>query len=46
MNIRERIETNLVIFFLATLFIGFLAGIGTYEAILKIALLKVISEAE
>ena len=44
--IRERIENNLIIFFLATLLTGFLAGIGTYEAILNIAHLKVISEAE
>lgn len=44
MKIRERIEDNLTIFFLATLLTGFLAGIGTYEAILNIAHLKVISE--
>lgn len=46
MNIRERIENNLVIVFLATLLTGFLAGIGAYEAILNIAHLKVISEAQ
>lgn len=46
MKIRERIENNLTIFFLATLLTGFIAGIGTYEAILNIAHLKVISEAK
>jgi hypothetical protein len=36
MNIRERIENNLIVFFLSTLLTGFLAGIATYEGILRI----------
>jgi len=44
MNLRERIENNLTILFLTTLLTGFLAGIGTYEAILRIAHLRVIPE--
>jgi hypothetical protein len=46
MNFRERIENNIIIFFLATLLTGFIAGIGSYEAILNIAHLKIISETE
>ena len=43
---RERIEGHLVIFFLGTLLTGFLAGIATHQAILKMADLRVVSSAE
>lgn len=46
MNMRERIENNLAVVFLATLVTGFLAGIGAYEAILRMAHLRVISAAQ
>lgn len=35
-KLKERIENNLVVFFLATLLTGFLAGIGTYQGSLKL----------
>lgn len=46
MNLRERIENNLAVWLLSTLLTGFLAGIGTYKAILDIAQLKTISAGE
>lgn len=36
MGLKETVEKNAVIWFLATLLAGFLAGIGTYEGILRI----------
>lgn len=35
-SLKERIENNLVIFFLATLLTGFLAGLGAYQGALKL----------
>ena len=46
MTLRERVENNAAVFFLATLVIGFLAGLGTYEAILRMADLAPTSRAE
>lgn len=42
MKLRERIENNLVVFFLATLLAGFLAGIAAYRSVLDIAQLEVV----
>lgn len=36
LKLKERIENNLVVFFLATLLSGFLSGIGTYQGLLKL----------
>ena len=46
MSLREKLENNIVIFFLTTLLTGFLAGIGTYQAILKITGLEVVRKGE
>jgi chromosome segregation ATPase len=46
MGLKEKIESNAVIFFLGTLLIGFLSGIGAYKAIIEIAKLEVISKTE
>jgi hypothetical protein len=35
-TLKERIENNLIVFFLATLLSGFLAGLGTYQGALKL----------
>lgn len=35
-KLKEKIENNLVIFFLGTLLTGFLAGLGTYQGALKL----------
>jgi hypothetical protein len=35
-TLKERIENNLIVFFLATLLSGFLAGLGTYQEALKL----------
>jgi hypothetical protein len=35
-SLKERIENNLVVFFLATLLTGFLAGLGAYQGALKL----------
>jgi len=35
-SLKERIENNLVVFFLGALLTGFLAGIGAYQAALKL----------
>ena len=35
-TIRERLEDNLVIFFLGALVLGFLGGIGVYDGLLRI----------
>ena len=42
MGLKERIENNLVIWFLGALLTGFLSGVGTYEAVLRIAHLDVV----
>ncbi len=42
MKIREQVENNPIIFFLGTLLVGFLAGLGVYKGILEIAHLEVI----
>ena len=34
-SLRERIENNLVVFFLATLVSGFVAGVGAFQGVLK-----------
>jgi len=44
MSLKEKIENNITVFLLGTLVTGFLAGIGTYKAILEIAKLEVVSE--
>lgn len=46
MTFRERVEESPVFWLLSALFAGFLAGLGTYESILRIAHLEVISKAE
>ncbi len=46
MALRERIENNPIIWLLSTILAGFLAGIGTYDGILRIAKLEVVSRAE
>lgn len=45
MSLREKIEDNLTVWLLSTLLAGFIAGIGTYKAILEIAQLEVVSRA-
>lgn len=35
-KLKDKIENNLVVFFLATLLTGFLAGLGTYQGALKL----------
>jgi hypothetical protein len=44
MSFKERVENNVVVWLLGTLFAGFLAGIGTYQTLLEIAKLAVISK--
>lgn len=44
MNLKAKIENNITIWFLGTLLTGFLAGIATYTAVLKIAQLTVVSQ--
>lgn len=44
-DIGDLLKRHVVIFFLSTLLTGFLAGIGVYESILKIAKLDVVSES-
>lgn len=46
MNIKDKLERNIVFWTLCMLFAGFLAGIGTYKGVLEIAKLEVISKAE
>lgn len=46
MNLRNRLENNLVVFFFSTLLTGFLAGIATYEGILRIAQIHRMTEAQ
>jgi len=46
MNIKQKVENNIVFWTLTMLFAGFLAGIGAYKGVLEIAKLKVISESE
>jgi hypothetical protein len=40
MNLKDKIENNVVIWFLGTLIAGFVAGIGTYEAFVRMARLE------
>ena len=44
MGLKERIEKNAAIWFLGAVFTGFAAGIGTYEGVLRIAKLEVVSQ--
>ena len=44
MGFKDKIENNITLFFLGVLLTGFLAGIGTYKAILEIAKLEVVPE--
>jgi hypothetical protein len=46
MSLKDRIENNVTVWLLGSLLTGFLAGIGTYKAILEIAHLKVVSASE
>lgn len=46
MSLKEKIENNIALWTLSTLLAGFLAGIATYEGVLKIGKLKVISISE
>lgn len=43
MSLKQRIENNLVVFFLSALLAGFLAGLGAYESVLRIGGLEVAS---
>jgi len=45
MPLKEKIENNAAIFLLGALVTGFLAGVSTYQAILKIAKLEVVHES-
>ena len=45
-SIEDIVKNNVVVWLLGMLFAGFLAGIGTYQAIIEIAHLKVISLAK
>jgi len=44
-SLKEKVENNLAIWLLSTLFAGFMAGIGTYKAVLEMAQLEVVSKA-
>ena len=44
MGLKEQIENNAVIWFLGAVVASFLAGIGAYEGILRIAKLEVVSQ--
>jgi len=46
MELKKRIENHLVVFFLSTIVTGFLAGLGAYRGILRIAKLEVISQVQ
>ena len=46
MELKKRIENHIVVFFLSAIVTGFLAGIGAYQSILRIAKLKVISQTQ
>lgn len=46
MTFRERVEEKPTFWLLSMLLAGFIAGTGTYEAIIRIAQLEVISKAE
>lgn len=46
MTVRERIEQNIVVFFLGTLVAGFLAGIGAYDRIQAIAGMTPVARGE
>jgi hypothetical protein len=46
MTIRRRVEQNVVIWLLGTLFTGFVAGWGAYETILAVTGRTVVSDAE
>jgi hypothetical protein len=45
-SLKERIENNLVVFFLGTVLAGFLAGLGTYQGALKLVDYTSISNGE
>ena len=45
MGLKQRIEDNPAIFFLGAIVAGFLAGIGAYDATLRIARLEVVSQS-
>lgn len=40
MTLREKVENHPVVFFLGTLLVGFLGGLGCYQGILEIAHLE------
>jgi hypothetical protein len=44
MNLAQRVKDNPVVFFLGALATGFVAGIGAYDATLRIARLDVVNE--
>lgn len=46
MNLKERIENNLAIFFIGTIIIGFTAGFGAYQAISEITKPEAVSNKE
>lgn len=46
MGLRERIENNVTVWFLGAVVTGFVAGIGTYESVLRIAHLEVVTQAQ
>lgn len=43
MNFKKRIENNVLAWFFSAIITGFVGGIGTYEAILRIAKLQVVT---
>ncbi|MEA2690685.1 MAG: hypothetical protein QOJ16_72 [Acidobacteriota bacterium] len=45
-SLRQKIENNLVVWFLGTLLVGFMAGMTTYKAILDIAQLAVVQKSK
>ena len=46
MSLKEIVEKNIVIWFLGTLLVGFLAGISTYEGIMRISGRQAVSKYE
>jgi hypothetical protein len=42
LRLREKVENNPAVFFLGTLLVGFLAGLGCYQGILEVAHLEVV----
>lgn len=43
MSLKEKVDNHPLVFFFSTLMVGFLSGLGTYQGILSIAKLEVVS---